>query len=209
MLPSPAAVSRHWTLLPQQMLNASTERGDIFMPGLVDVHTHGRIGFDFDSADEKQMQKMYRSYVSDGTTTVIPTIASAPFSQMLQALERIRACGCFPAAHLEGRYLSPKRRGAHRVDLLADPDIDELHTLLEHIAPLPLHITLAPELPGANEFIREALRLGVTVGVAPFRCNVRTGTDCLCKRYRRRDTLVQRDGAAASPCPRQHMCGVV
>lgn len=139
--------------------------GQYLMPGLVDVHTHGRIGFDFDSADEKQMQKMYRSYVSDGTTTVIPTIASAPFSQMLQALERIRACGCFPAAHLEGRYLSPKRRGAHRVDLLANPDIDELHTLLEHITPLPLHITLAPELPGANEFIREALRLGVTVSM--------------------------------------------
>ena len=52
--------------------------GKRVIPGLVDVHTHGRIGYDFIDASAAQLQKMRRAYALCGTTTVLPTRASAP-----------------------------------------------------------------------------------------------------------------------------------
>ncbi|MBQ3065168.1 MAG: N-acetylglucosamine-6-phosphate deacetylase [Clostridia bacterium] len=139
--------------------------GAALIPGLVDVHSHGRIGYDFDSATADQMKKMRMSYAAQGTTTVVPTIASAPFSQIESAIENVKAAG-FDAIHLEARYLHPKRRGAHREDLLSLPDQGELLTLLKHCDPLHVHISCAPELSGGEEFIKTARMYGATVGLA-------------------------------------------
>ena len=87
--------------------------GKLLVPGLVDTHTHGRIGYDFDSATVEQMKDMRHSYAVDGTTTVFPTIASAPLAQIEQAIDNVKEAG-YDCIHLEGRYLNCKRRGAHR-----------------------------------------------------------------------------------------------
>lgn len=50
--------------------------GKYLIPGMVDVHTHGRAGYDFDSASVEQFHEMQRSYAAAGTTTVMATIAS-------------------------------------------------------------------------------------------------------------------------------------
>ena len=52
------------------------------IPGLVDVHTHGRAGGDFVTADVAQMRVMAKSYLDSGVTTVLPTLASAPLSEL-------------------------------------------------------------------------------------------------------------------------------
>ena len=138
--------------------------GQYVVPGLVDVHTHGRIGFDFTEASVEEMQRMRRSYALDGVTTLLPTLASAPLEQMLGATDRIRAAG-FDGIHIEGRYLSEARRGAHKSELLAPPDLDELRLFLEHIGPLTAHFTLAPELPGGEAFVRAATAAGATAAL--------------------------------------------
>jgi len=69
----------------------------------------------------------------------------------------------FIGLHLEGRYLSPKHRGAHAASLLAIPakkEFDEIRLLF----PLaPFHLSLAPELSGAMDFITYAVSQGATV----------------------------------------------
>ena len=107
--------------------------GCLLVPGLVDVHTHGRLGFDFCDATAEQMRQMRRSYALDGTTTLLPTIASAPFAQMLQAVQRVQEAG-FDGVHIEGRYLSPIRRGAHAPRLLCLPQPAEAELLQKRFA---------------------------------------------------------------------------
>ena len=46
--------------------------GRMVVPGLVDVHTHGRAGGDFNTADTETMIRMAESYLDSGVTTVIP-----------------------------------------------------------------------------------------------------------------------------------------
>ena len=51
--------------------------GRTVLPGLVDIHTHGRAGGDFGSADGAMLERMLASYLASGVTTVLPTLASA------------------------------------------------------------------------------------------------------------------------------------
>ena len=114
--------------------------GRMVIPGLVDVHTHGRAGGDFGTADAAQLSKMADSYLDSGVTTVLPTLASAPMEELEVAIDRLNALAAEAAAsegkqshiagiHLEGRYLNVKRRGAHAADLLVAPDPDALESL--------------------------------------------------------------------------------
>ena len=50
--------------------------GACIAPGLIDVHSHGRAGGDFNTADTDMMKKMSRSYLESGVTSVMPTLAS-------------------------------------------------------------------------------------------------------------------------------------
>lgn len=149
-------------------------RGARIVPGMVDVHTHGRIGHDFCGASPDEVIRMCASYASVGTTTVFATIATATYDEMCASLENIRSAAARKNAgvsanidgiHIEGRYINIKRRGAHNPDLLAPLSNDEIRHMLGLISPLGAHVTCAPELEGGEGFVRTAVSCGATVGI--------------------------------------------
>ena len=173
--------------------------GAFLLPGLVDTHTHGRGGFDFCKASPEEMQRMRESYAKVGTTTVIPTIATAPWEQMLQAVHRVRQCG-FAGVHVEGRYLSPLHRGAHSIELLHLPDQTELRALMTAAGPLPVRITVAAELEGGTEFVKAACAMGATVSLGHTDADydaamqaVRDGVSCFTHLYNAMTPLHHRE----------------
>lgn len=144
------------------------------IPGLVDVHTHGRAGGDFGTADSALMTVMAKSYLDSGVTTVMPTLASAPLSELETSIDRINTLRAEAAAsegqlpniagtHLEGRYLNVKRRGAHAADLLVKPDPAEVEGLLCRMEGAR-HVSAALELDD-GDFLRHALELGATLSL--------------------------------------------
>ncbi len=148
--------------------------GRLVIPGLVDVHTHGRAGGDFGTADDALLDRMAESYLASGVTTVLPTLASAPLDELHTAIGRINALrdraegtNTLPniaGTHIEGRYLNVAKRGAHAPELLARLDPDELESLLTEIDGVS-HITAALELDTDGTFLARALHLGATVGL--------------------------------------------
>lgn len=133
------------------------------LPGLVDVHTHGRAGYDFTTATAEQMKLMRADYAAHGVTTVFATLASARPEEWKTAISNIQDAG-YDGIHLEGRYLNPEKRGAHAKSLLTMPSASDLERFLERIE-LPCHITAAYELDPTGAFIRTALKNGATLGI--------------------------------------------
>ncbi len=148
----------------EEMAGAVDLDGAFLIPGIIDQHSHGRGGFDFNSASSDEMLRMRELYLKAGTSTVIPTLASAPFDELISSIEKIKATG-FDGVHLEGRYLNPTKRGAHSPELIAPLDTNEINVLLDHAEPIRMHISAAFEQENGREFARAARERGATLSL--------------------------------------------
>ena len=143
------------------------------LPGYVDLHAHGAVGHDFGSADAGGVAEAARHHARRGTTTLVASVATAPLDVLVERCAMLREHvegGLLAGIHLEGPYLSPERRGAHARDLLRRPDVAEVERLLEAGGGAIRMVTLAPELPGAEEVTRLLVAGGVTVAVGHTAC---------------------------------------
>ncbi|MDE1162070.1 MAG: N-acetylglucosamine-6-phosphate deacetylase [Acidobacteriaceae bacterium] len=153
---------------------AQPENNDTLAPALFDVHTHGGVGKDVMNATPADFSELQRFYASHGVAHYLPTTVTDSIDTTLHALERIAdniecdtpANESKPVAiHLEGPFLSHVKRGVHPAHDLLPPTIELFDRFQQasrgHIA----LVTVAPELPGAVEFIAYAKTLGVRVSL--------------------------------------------
>ncbi|MBR1608280.1 MAG: N-acetylglucosamine-6-phosphate deacetylase [Kiritimatiellae bacterium] len=133
-------------------------KGLIAIPGLVDVHAHGCLGLDTMDADFAKMA-VFRA--KHGTTTWLPTSMTAYREDLERVCSATRDVpgARLPGIHLEGPHIAASRKGAQNADCIRMPDLEELRSL----RPAAIRVTVAPELPGALEYVRGAAAMGVSV----------------------------------------------
>ena len=141
--------------------------GLLAAPGLIDTQINGGFGVSFDNASPDEVFDVGRRLLAHGVTAYLPTLVSLPLDHTLRAIKNlVAAAGRTGGArivgiHLEGPFLSPERRGAHRTSHLRRPTLREFRRYLGASRGLLRMMTLAPELPGALGVIREGRRRGV------------------------------------------------
>ena len=149
----------------------------MLVPGFVDLQVNGGFGIDVATGPDL-VPELSRSLLSTGTTSYLPTVISSPESLYRETLPELAAATGAPPStgaevlgiHLEGPFISMKRRGAHAAAHLLPPDTALLGRLMD-LGPVRM-ITLAPELEGAGELMALARNRGVAVSAghsdAPF-----------------------------------------
>jgi N-acetylglucosamine-6-phosphate deacetylase len=201
-------------------------RGAWAAPGFIDIHTHGGLGADVMDRDPEALAKLARFQLSRGVTSFLATTLTAPLADIEAAICRARAfwgaqfsaeplaamvpcartdCARLAGVHLEGPCLSAKNSGAQDAALLRVPDSDATAFVLD-AADVVRRITIAPDLPGAIDFIRAAKSAGI--GVSGGHDNaiddeiypaMEAGMDCVTHIYCCSSTISRRDG------PRKHL----
>jgi N-acetylglucosamine-6-phosphate deacetylase len=131
------------------------------IPGLTDVHFHGCKGYDFSDADAEGMEVIAQYELSRGVTQICPAGMTLLEEQLIKVCETAaahRAAGKpgaeFCGIHLEGPFLSLAKKGAQNGAWLRAPDIEMFHRLNEASGGLVKLLSIAPEEPGALDFIR-------------------------------------------------------
>ena len=153
----------------------------ILAPGFVDIHMHGGTGVDVMQASPADLARLGKWLTNNGVTGYFPTTVAAPIDQTCAALERIADVieatrdstatnGKTPRArplgiHLEGPFLSHKRRGVHPPEYLAQPTLEVFECFWQAARGHVGMMTIAPELPGALDVIAEAARRNVCVSI--------------------------------------------
>src|ERR1700683_2872947 len=152
----------------------------ILAPGFVDIHMHGGAGLDVMRAAPGELPQLNKFLTTHGVTGYFPTTVAAPLDQTCAALYRLAdaieaaqvpgASSDAPQAqplgiHLEGPFLSHKRRGVHPPEYLVQPTLGVFERLWQAARGHVRMMTIAPELPGALEVIAEAARRKVCVSV--------------------------------------------
>jgi len=153
----------------------------ILAPGFVDIHMHGGAGLDVMQAGLAELPHLNKFLTTHGVTGYFPTTVAAPLDQTYRSLERLAdaieaAQGSLPSdgdgvqarplgIHLEGPFLSHKRRGVHPPEYLVEPTLEVFERLWQAARGHVSMMTIAPELPGALEVIAEAARRKVCVSI--------------------------------------------
>ncbi len=146
--------------------------GLFVLPGFVDIHIHGFGGYDC-MRGEDDVRAMSRELIETGVAAFVPTTMSAGEDETRAALlgiqavcDRPEACGArVLGAHMEAPFLSPKHIGAQRGECLQLPSVAAYMRMTAGVNCVRM-MTLAPELPGALELIKELKRRGVVTCAA-------------------------------------------
>jgi N-acetylglucosamine-6-phosphate deacetylase len=141
--------------------------GTLVVPGLIDIHCHGGGGASF-SEGAACARTAAAYHHQRGTTSVMASLVSAPLPELITQIKALVALvhdGTLAGIHLEGPWLSARRRGAHHAEFLHDPDPGEVADLLAAGEGTLRMLTLAPERPGALQAIDMLVEKGVTVAI--------------------------------------------
>jgi N-acetylglucosamine-6-phosphate deacetylase len=138
-------------------------------PGFVDIHIHGAGGRDLMEPTREAADTVSRTLARFGTTSYFPTTVTAPRTDILRSLEFLAGyiddAAKAPTAaaqplgiHMEGPYISVKRRGVHPVESITEPTL-EGYRLMARAAQGKLRImTIAPELAASPTVMSEMIR---------------------------------------------------
>jgi N-acetylglucosamine-6-phosphate deacetylase len=145
--------------------------GRLITPGLIDIHTHGALGYSFNERDERAWRAILQENARRGVTSLVATLAPAPIPDLIRCFDFCRAWLAEPrpgarvlGAHLESPYVSPRQKGALDPTAMRMPDDGSVDALLAYADVLRIFV-LAPELPGALDLVGRLAALGIVPAV--------------------------------------------
>ncbi|HEV3436199.1 MAG TPA: amidohydrolase family protein, partial [Gemmata sp.] len=143
-------------------------RGQYLAPGFVDLHVHGGDGADFMDGTDKAFQTVCRCHLRHGTTSLTPTSTVARLDQYLRFLELCgELLGDVPGgariigSHFYGPYFARPARGCHPDQDFLTPSPENAVQFTALAGKMPLVITVAPEIEGAEWLVRTYASRGV------------------------------------------------
>ena len=131
------------------------------------------MGYDFSDGSYEGLVEIAKFFLSCGVTSFAPASMTLPYEVLAPAFatakriveEQPEGCAKLRGIQMEGPYFSYAKRGAQNPDYLKDPDFEGFKKLYEDCGGLVRIVDVAPELPGAEEFVRQAKEL-CTVSIA-------------------------------------------
>ncbi len=145
-------------------------------PGFIDIQVNGFAGVDYNShgATHEEIARSIDAVFSTGVTRFFPTVITGAPDKMLAALKNLAGAretlengNAMEAFHVEGPHISPDDgpRGAHPRRWVRAPDLEEFHRMQDAAQGNIRLVTLAPEWPGAIQYIDRLTSEAVVVSI--------------------------------------------
>ncbi len=134
--------------------------GGFVSPGLIDIHIHGYLGEDTSDGSEEGLLKMAEGIAQNGVTAWLPTTMTVSYDELRRAFDAVRKLSKrennpkgaqMLGVNAEGPFINPSKKGAQAVEHIRPADAN---FLIENSDIIRL-FTIAPEMPGALDCIRE------------------------------------------------------
>ncbi len=148
--------------------NIIDAKGGYLVPGFIDLHCHGGGGYDCMDGTREAVEGMAKFHLKHGTTTIYITTLTSEEKETENAIKVANdyinesngelAVGL----HLEGPWFNPAQCGAQNVSFMKEPYQTDLAELVKKY-PTIKRVSVAPELNGAEKFIKDGVANGVVM----------------------------------------------
>ena len=147
------------------------DAGDRYvMPGFIDIHAHGADGKDVCDNDVESIRHIAKVKLKEGVTTWLPTTLTQPqdlleeiagkCAEYMQNQEFAKT----PGLHIEGPFINKANAGAQNPQFVREPNFPELKRI--HDIARAMIVSIAPDVSGACECIKEAKAIGINSSAA-------------------------------------------
>ena len=152
------------------------------LPGFIDVHIHGAVGVDVMDATPAGLQSMSDYLASQGVTSWLPTFVPASDENYVSAVavisEALASTGArIAGVHYEGPFVNSKQCGALHTEYFKSYSRPEDLEFLVVPANGARMITLAPEVDGGVELVRELKARGWVISIGHTRADLKVLDD--------------------------------
>lgn len=130
------------------------------IPGLIDTHIHGSVGYDFCKKDKNNLVEIAKFLKSKGITSFCPTSMTLDENFLVEIFETVKnnlpkECADIVGIHMEGPFISEDKKGAQDKKYIINPSVDFFKKLNQSCGNMIKIITMAPEVEGGLDFIKE------------------------------------------------------
>jgi len=162
----------------------------IIAPGYIDIQINGGFGIDFSRPSENPREgisKVAKGILSHGVTAFCPTLVTTTkdvYSDIVPQIRRTEGSvdgAAVLGLHLEGPFISPEKKGAHPPECMRTMTggLDDIRATYGGDLSQVAMVTVAPELPGAIDAIRELVSEGVLVSLGHSTADLETGEEAV------------------------------
>ena len=164
------------SVTPKETSSSSDEtiidaKGMYVIPGLLDVHFHGCVGYDTCDASKEAFDKIAEYEGSEGVLAICPATMTYPEDKLSEIMDiaadyESPVGADFVGLHLEGPFINPNRVGAQNSDYVQKPDADMLLRLQERAKGRIRICDVAPETENAIDFVEKIKDHVASVSIA-------------------------------------------
>ena len=145
---------------PQENDEVIDGNGCYAIPGLIDVHFHGCMGYDFCDGTKEALDVITEYQASQGVTTIVPATMTLSEEELIKIM---RNAGNYKnengaklaGINMEGPFICETKKGAQAATYIQTPNVDLFRKLQKEANGLIKLVDIAPEIDGAMEFIKE------------------------------------------------------
>lgn len=141
--------------------------------GFIDNHIHGSAGFDVMDSTIEAITGIAKSLLQEGTTSFLPTTITNSIPNKTKALKNIHTYYLHHnnyakvlGIHLEGPFINPLKKGAQPLEFIIEPNLELFNDWQKESGYLIKKISLAPEMNGAYDFIKELNKQNLVTSIA-------------------------------------------
>lgn len=152
--------------------------GMVLLPGFIDVHIHGAVGVDVMNATPAALQEVSKYLASQGVTAWLPTFVPASdenYASAVAAISKLMGNGGARVlgVHYEGPFVNSAQCGAlHTEYFKTYSGPDDLAFLRVPQTAVQM-ITLAPEVSGGIDLVRELKSRGWVISIGHTRADLK------------------------------------
>lgn len=138
------------------------QRNTWLLPGLIDLQVNGGGGLIFNDAKTRDdLHTIINAHLTHGTTRMLATLITddpdhltRQIGFLADAITHDPVLGRHIAGiHLEGPFFNPDKRGTHPAQFIMPPSLSWMETWIKEAKGTLKIVTLAPELPQADQLI--------------------------------------------------------
>lgn len=141
-------------------------KGNYIISGLIETHTHGAMGYDFNNCQSEDLEKISEALLKEGVTSFMASITAEKHERLLELLKMYENSDVnnLLGVHVEGPFLNPNKKGVMKEEYLSLPNIDMFKDYLSECKKIK-SMTIAPELVNALDLINYGYNHGIVMNV--------------------------------------------